>query len=69
MDLTYDHWWLEEVKEHYKLFKYTVTIIFFMIVSQSTILILFSQAHSIEGVRTEYAIMFFFVLGTLIALL
>ena len=69
MDLTYDSWWLEEVKEHYRLFKFSASIIFSMFSLLSISGIIINSSNNVEGIPTKYLISFIITLASLLALM
>ena len=69
MDITYDSWWLEEVKDHYQLFKFSAGIIFSLASLLSTSAIVINSSKSVEGIPTKYLLPFLIVLACIFMLM
>ena len=69
LEFNYDAWWLEEVKENYKLFKCLVSVVFAVFCLQSAVGITFNPSGSMEGIPTGYLLIFLSFLGILLVLM
>ena len=69
MNIGYDLWWLEEVREHYKLFKYLSSAFFFVLNLQILFAFTIGSEECFEGIPMNSLLIYYIIAGTFVSLL